>query len=46
MPYCFCRLFWIIKLVGGIEVKEFSSQRHAVQRDKVLKKFEAGKIDM
>ncbi|XP_060554216.1 LOW QUALITY PROTEIN: ATP-dependent RNA helicase DDX51-like, partial [Ruditapes philippinarum] len=40
------RLFMLIKLYGGIEVKEFSSSIHVARRNAILKKFEAGKIDI
>ena len=38
------RLYWLIKLVGGVEVKEFSSKQHAQKRAKLLTQFKAGKI--
>ena len=40
------RLYLLIKLVGGIEVREFSSGLHAIKRNKILRKFSAGQIDM
>ncbi|XP_023932582.1 ATP-dependent RNA helicase DDX51 [Lingula anatina] len=40
------RLFLLVKLVGGLEVREFSSSLHAIKRNRILKQFAAGKIDL
>ncbi|KAL5007046.1 hypothetical protein ScPMuIL_015852 [Solemya velum] len=40
------RLYHLIKLIGGIEVREFSSSLHGVKRSQILRKFAAGKVDI
>jgi ATP-dependent RNA helicase DDX51/DBP6 len=41
------RLFHLMKLVGGgVQVSEFSSQLQAVRRNRILKRFAAGKIQL
>ncbi|XP_038053316.1 ATP-dependent RNA helicase DDX51-like [Patiria miniata] len=40
------RLYHLIKLVGGIEVAEFSSNQTAGQRRQILKQFKTGKIQL
>ncbi|XP_041367177.1 ATP-dependent RNA helicase DDX51-like [Gigantopelta aegis] len=40
------RLYLLIKLVGGINVREFSSGLHAIRRNKILRKFSAGQVDI
>ncbi|XP_063400701.1 ATP-dependent RNA helicase DDX51-like [Mytilus trossulus] len=40
------RLYHLIKLVGGIEVREFSSGLHTAKRNRILQQFSKGKIDI
>ncbi|XP_033638608.1 ATP-dependent RNA helicase DDX51-like isoform X4 [Asterias rubens] len=40
------RLYHLLKLIGGIEVAEFSSNQTAGQRRQILKQFKAGKIEL
>ncbi|KAH3876810.1 hypothetical protein DPMN_000660 [Dreissena polymorpha] len=40
------RLSLLIKLVGGVKVKEFSSRQHVTRRNDILEQFAAGKIDI
>ncbi|KAK3598767.1 hypothetical protein CHS0354_015562 [Potamilus streckersoni] len=40
------KLYWVVKLMGGIEVREFSSNLHTLKRNKIQQKFESGKIDI
>ncbi|KAI0213479.1 ATP-dependent RNA helicase DDX51 [Lamellibrachia satsuma] len=40
------RLFWLLKLAGGLEVREMSSHLHAMKRARILRQFAAGKIDI
>ena len=40
------RLYHLIKLVGGVEVREFSSGLHTAKRNRILQQFSKGKIDM
>jgi len=44
--FVFARLYLLIKAVGGVSVKEFSSGLHVARRDAIINKFAAGKIDM
>ncbi|KAJ8298998.1 hypothetical protein KUTeg_023058 [Tegillarca granosa] len=40
------RLFHLIKSIGDIEVREFSSRLHAARRSKIVQQFTNGKIDI
>ncbi|KAL6456774.1 hypothetical protein MHYP_G00353180 [Metynnis hypsauchen] len=40
------RLFLLVKLYGGVEVAEFSSRLSPNERQKALKRFEQGKIEL
>ncbi|XP_017323031.1 ATP-dependent RNA helicase DDX51 [Ictalurus punctatus] len=40
------RLFLLVKLYGGVEVAEFSSRLNPSERQKTLKNFEKGKIQL
>ncbi|KAL8624752.1 hypothetical protein ACOMHN_002447 [Nucella lapillus] len=40
------RLCLLVKLFGGVTVKEFSSRLPADRRRKILKQFSKGKIDL
>ena len=40
------RLYHLLRLVGGLEVAEFSSGQTAGQRRQTLRQFKAGKIEL
>ena len=40
------RLYQLMKLIGRVTVKEFSSNLHTVRRNRILKQFAAGKIQL
>lgn len=40
------RLYWLVKLFGGIRVQEFSSKLHAQKRARLLRQYAAGEIDL
>ncbi|XP_064599884.1 ATP-dependent RNA helicase DDX51-like isoform X2 [Liolophura sinensis] len=40
------RLYLLMKMTGGIQVKEFSSKLHVSKRKRILEQFKAGKIDL
>ncbi|KAL3842176.1 hypothetical protein ACJMK2_020218 [Sinanodonta woodiana] len=40
------KLYWVVKLMGGIEVREFSSNLPTLKRNKIQHNFESGKIDI
>lgn len=40
------RLYHLIKLVGGVEVREFSSGLHTAKRNRILQQLSKGKIDI
>ncbi len=46
--FCFLslRLYLLVKLFGGVEVAEFSSKLNPSERQKTLKDFEQGKIQL
>lgn len=40
------RLYHCIKLVGGVEVREFSSGLHTARRNRIIQEFSKGKLDI
>ncbi|XP_072045634.1 ATP-dependent RNA helicase DDX51-like [Amphiura filiformis] len=40
------RLYLLVKIVGGVNVAEFSSNLKTAERQQILKQFKAGKIDL